>query len=55
MNDIMTKAFRPLLELAVELQLLGESPMEKIKSLKKERAIRLQPTWDQAFAIPPGD
>lgn len=51
MNDIMNKALRPLLALAVELQLLGESPMEKIKSLKKERAIRLQPTWDQALAI----
>ena len=50
-NDIMSKALRPLLTLAVEIGLLEKSPLDSIKSLKKERAIRLQPTWSQAETV----
>ena len=50
-NDIMTKAVRPLLDLAVELGLLEKSPLDAIKALKKESPIRLQPTWKESLAI----
>ena len=50
-NDIINKALQPVLALAVELGFLEKSPLESIKSLKKERPIRLQPTWEEGLAI----
>jgi integrase len=50
-NDIMSKALRPLLALAVELELLEKSPLDGMKALKKAKPIRLQPSWDVAQEI----